>query len=489
MAHRGQVARDRRAEHDRQRQDHDRHQRGRREGGHEGEKETERDDLGPNGAPPWRLLPGRERLQPGCAAHPRHHKGHPGEGHESLQVTCGDAVPDEREAEIGDRGRKAGPARAERPQQPVHPDGAHEDRAQQEQLLHLRGAAEQDRTGHTHQAETGGRRPGRLPSGVMPAAEEVAQQRARRRKRQELAHQRQVAGHQVADAEQDHDGEAQESPAGVVRQDGPVAARGDPPRLEILIRPEPGLEPGCDRGGREDRGDRTGLESRAPVAPAQHPRHDTVGSLADDRERLAGSAQATAVAPVPPPGVGDALRALPLAPQRRHGHLRERSGREVEHDGQASRRVVVLEHRPQLVAPTQQSRVAGPPRAGPRHLQVAHARRGSDDDPRPGHLGSPAQVHVLAEQLDVGIEAAERPEKVGPHQDDAAGHGEHLTTLVVLGLVELARLDPLDCHAEAVDPEADLQQPVRGVPLDELRPDDAGVGAVGLTDQATDRIG
>ena len=120
---------------------------------------------------------------------------------------------------------------------------------------------------------------------------------------------------------------------------------------------------------------------------------------------------------------------------------------------------------------------------------MANPGRGRYDDARSGHLGPPAQVHVLAEELDVRVESAERPEEVGAHQHATARHGEHLPALVVLSLVELTALDPLDGHAEAVDADADLEQAVRGVPLDELRADDAGIGTVGLPDQVTNRVG
>ena len=136
------------------------------------------------------------------------------------------------------------------------------------------------------------------------------------------------------------------------------------------------------------------------------------------------------------------------------------------------------------MAAAKERRVAD--RARPRacHLEVADAGRWRDDDTRPGDLRPPAQVDVLAEELDLGIETAERPEEVRTHQHASAGDGEDLPSLVVLSLVELAALHPLDGRAEAVDADADLEQMIGGVPLDELRADDAGVGPVGLPDEA-----
>ncbi len=120
---------------------------------------------------------------------------------------------------------------------------------------------------------------------------------------------------------------------------------------------------------------------------------------------------------------------------------------------------------------------------------MADTGRGRHDDAGSGHLGPPAQVHVLAEELDVRIEPAESPEKVGTHQHASTRYGEHFAALVVLGLVELTALDPLDGHTEAVDTDADLEQMVRRVPLDKLRADDAGIRTVGLTDQAANGVG
>ena len=117
--------------------------------------------------------------------------------------------------------------------------------------------------------------------------------------------------------------------------------------------------------------------------------------------------------------------------------------------------------------------VTGLPCARARQSEVPDAGSRCHDDPRSGHLGAPAQVDILAEQVDLGVESAERLEQVRAHQGAAARYCENLPNLVVLCLVEFARLDALDDGAKAVDSQAHLEQPVRGVPLDELRADDA----------------
>ncbi len=119
---------------------------------------------------------------------------------------------------------------------------------------------------------------------------------------------------------------------------------------------------------------------------------------------------------------------------------------------------------------------------------MSNPGRWRDHDPRPGDLGSPAEVQVLTEQLNLRIEAAKCPEQVRAHQGAGARYREHLSDLVVLSLVELARLDPLEDPAEAVDAEPDLEQTVGSVPFDELRADYPSVGPVGLLDQAANRI-
>ena len=59
----------------------------------------------------------------------------------------------------------------------------------------------------------------------------------------------------------------------------------------------------------------------------------------------------------------------------------------------------------------------------------------------------------------------------------------------MLLLVDLAGLDERVDLAEAVDAQADVLQHARVVPVDELRPDDAGVRAVQLLDEQADGAG
>ncbi len=282
-------------------------------------------------------------------------------------------------------------------------------------------------------------------------------------------------------------------PAGARQRCLPEAARGRPHRLRVVLVAEENLDRGPVSADVTERqrahlAGRPSLQRRSTTSSAQELGHDAIRLLAYPRKRSVGGPAALSVAPVPPPRVPHTPCSRSVASQQRKESLENRAGCEVEPDEQAARPVVILQYGAQLVAPAKRGNVEVPPRSRARQPQVADAGGRCHHDPSPGDLGAPAQIDVLAEHVDIGIEAAERPEEICPHERAAARHGEHLPHLVVLGLVELAGLDALDYGAEAVDAEADLEQAVRGVPLDQLRADDAGVGSVRLPHHAPDRV-
>ena len=119
-------------------------------------------------------------------------------------------------------------------------------------------------------------------------------------------------------------------------------------------------------------------------------------------------------------------------------------------------------------------------------LAVPGPRRGHDHDPGAAEVGAPAEVDVVAVEVDRRVEAADRPEQVGANQQARRRQGEHVAHGVVLLLVDLAFLDERVDLAEAVDAEADVLQHARVVPRDQLRPDDAGIRAIQLLDQQPD---
>jgi hypothetical protein len=112
----------------------------------------------------------------------------------------------------------------------------------------------------------------------------------------------------------------------------------------------------------------------------------------------------------------------------------------------------------------------------------------SDDHPRPGKLSAPGDVHVFAGLARAGVETAQSPPQVSPHEDRAAWRHEHLTDGVVLPLVKLTRLDQRVGHAQPVHPHPHRQEPVGGIPHNELGAREAGVASVSLFQQEPHRI-
>ena len=108
---------------------------------------------------------------------------------------------------------------------------------------------------------------------------------------------------------------------------------------------------------------------------------------------------------------------------------------------------------------------------------------------RPTEMRPPAQVDVFAVERGGLIEATERSEQIGSHEDARRGQCEHVAYRVVLLLVGLARFDQWVDLAEAVDTEADVLEDVRTAPHHQLRADDAGVRAVQLLDEQAHRSG
>ncbi len=128
-------------------------------------------------------------------------------------------------------------------------------------------------------------------------------------------------------------------------------------------------------------------------------------------------------------------------------------------------------------------------RRSPRASRWATRAAGATSTRAPATWARQRQVEVLAEQLDAGVEAAERLEQVGPHERDRAGHVEDVADGVVLLLVELAPLDVGARGTGLVGAHADLEDAVGLVPPHELGADHAGVRAEGLLDHDLDHVG
>jgi hypothetical protein len=108
-------------------------------------------------------------------------------------------------------------------------------------------------------------------------------------------------------------------------------------------------------------------------------------------------------------------------------------------------------------------------------LAVPGASVGGHDHPGTGEVGAPAQLDVVAVERDRRIEAAERSEQVGAHEEARRREHEHVADGIVLLLVDLVGPDDRIDLAEAVELEADMLEHSRIVPVDELRADQSGV--------------
>ena len=136
-------------------------------------------------------------------------------------------------------------------------------------------------------------------------------------------------------------------------------------------------------------------------------------------------------------------------PHQRPGHA---PGHDAEHGQQ---RQVHGEH-VKRVAPVQLAQAArltvrGVP--APPGGQFAVVQHGIGDDLHAvaGALSPPAEVHVVAEQLEPGVEPAEPVPGVPPDQHAGGPDREHGAVVIVLALVDLTWLDPGYAAAGPVD--------------------------------------
>ena len=132
--------------------------------------------------------------------------------------------------------------------------------------------------------------------------------------------------------------------------------------------------------------------------------------------------------------------------------------------------------------------VAGRRALGQR-LDVSRPGPGGHEHPASGDVAPPAEVEVLAHEVDRRVEPPQVLEQISADEDAAAGYDEDVADAVVLALVELAPFGDGRGRTELVDVETDLQEPRRVMPVDELRTDDAGVEAHRLFHQHLHGVG
>ncbi len=91
---------------------------------------------------------------------------------------------------------------------------------------------------------------------------------------------------------------------------------------------------------------------------------------------------------------------------------------------------------------------------GRRRLGVRDDRLRGEHDAAPGEVGAPAQVDVVTQQRQRGVEAAEAVPQVAGDEHPGRADGEDVGAVVVLALVALAGHDagvapPVPRHGEA----------------------------------------
>ncbi len=130
------------------------------------------------------------------------------------------------------------------------------------------------------------------------------------------------------------------------------------------------------------------------------------------------------------------------------------------------------------------------PQVGAPRLQLAAVTdpsRRCDHDAGAGEVDPPAQLDVVATEVDHRVETADLAEQIGADQHARRRDDEDVAHPVLLLLIDLARFDDLVDLTEPVDAEADRLQHARIVPLDELRANHPGVGPEHLLDHEAHR--
>jgi hypothetical protein len=101
-----------------------------------------------------------------------------------------------------------------------------------------------------------------------------------------------------------------------------------------------------------------------------------------------------------------------------------------------------------------------------------------DQGPVSGRRRAPAEVDVVAEDRQLRVEPAQLLEHRSAHEHAGGVDREHRAHLVVLALVVLAAFQAGLAPAGAGDGHAELEEPLQGRPLAQLRPEHVGLGVV-----------
>ncbi len=123
------------------------------------------------------------------------------------------------------------------------------------------------------------------------------------------------------------------------------------------------------------------------------------------------------------------------------------------------------------------------------HADVANPGRRHHDHAGPAVMDPPAQLGVLAIEVDRRVEATEFAKQVGANQQIGRGQHEDVSHPVVLLLIDLTRFDDGIDLTEPVHSQTDRLQHARVVPVDELGADGTGIRPVHLLDHDPQRTG
>src|SRR5674476_1202530 len=108
-----------------------------------------------------------------------------------------------------------------------------------------------------------------------------------------------------------------------------------------------------------------------------------------------------------------------------------------------------------------------------RGRSLTHACPGRDDDSVTGQLRPPTEVKVITKLPEGGGEAAKGLKDIEADEHSRAADTQHVTAMVVLTLIGLPRGRTAHASAGAGDHRANLEQPGRVVPGEDLGAGDA----------------
>ena len=109
-----------------------------------------------------------------------------------------------------------------------------------------------------------------------------------------------------------------------------------------------------------------------------------------------------------------------------------------------------------------------------RGLTVVNDRVGGDEYPRTSSLGSPAEIEIITEELEFGVESAEKVPDLASDEHAGRADREYVAHSVVLSLIVLASLKTGEAPSGVRDADTRFEQEAPIMPAEDLRPEDRG---------------